>query len=172
MRVEFCSRCGAPVGAPLPVACAACGYEMYLNARPTASLLILDERDRFLALRRSREPMLGRWEVPGGFCDGFEHPADAAVREAREELGAAVVLADFVGMYVGEYLFQDELLPVLDCFWLATLAPGARIVLDPLESSELAWFPLVDPPEMAFRTMDQALRQVARMVVKKGSRRE
>lgn len=145
---------------------------MYLNARPCASLIVLDGAGCFLALLRAREPKLGSWETPGGFCDGFEEPEAAAIREAREELGAAVVLHDFVGMYVGDYLFQDELLPVLDCFWLATLVPGATISLDPVESAELAWFPLAEPPKMAFSTMDRALRDATEVTLKKGSRRE
>jgi 8-oxo-dGTP diphosphatase len=134
---------------------------MFVNARPTASLVVLDG-DRFLALRRAAEPMAGRWETPGGFCDGWEHPAEAAVREGREELGVDVVLGDFVGMYVGSYEFQGETLPVLDSFFTATLPPAHDIVLDPAESSELAWFPLADPPPLAFSTMDAAVREVAR----------
>ncbi|MBB5869944.1 8-oxo-dGTP pyrophosphatase MutT (NUDIX family) [Allocatelliglobosispora scoriae] len=149
---------------------------MFLNARPTGSLILLDGAGCFLSLLRAREPQRGLWELPGGFCDGFEAPFDAAMREGREELGAAVVLHDFVGMYVGEYLYQDELLPVLDSFWLATLAPGETITLDPDEASEMSWLPLAAPPAMAFRTMDRALRDAAAMVagatVKKGSRRE
>jgi mutator protein MutT len=30
------------------------------------------------------------WEFPGGKCDGGESPRDAAIREAREELGVQV----------------------------------------------------------------------------------
>ncbi|WP_433050746.1 NUDIX hydrolase [Dactylosporangium sp. CS-033363] len=111
----------------------------------------------FLAVRRARDPRAGWWDLPGGFCDGFEHPADAAVREAREELGVAVELGEFAGMHIGSYDFQGERLPVLDCFWLATIA-GGEIVLDPAEASEYTWLPLDDPPEMAFPTMDAVLR--------------
>jgi ADP-ribose pyrophosphatase YjhB (NUDIX family) len=134
---------------------------MFVNARPTASLVVVDG-DRFLALRRAIDPKAGLWEVPGGFCDGWEHPADAAVREAQEELGVRIILGDFVGMYIGSYDFQDETLPVLDSFFLATLPIGEQVVLDPSESSELEWFPLHSPPPLAFGTMDEALREVVR----------
>ena len=66
-------------------------------------------------------------------------------------------------MYVGTYEFQDEPLPVLDCFWLARLAPGsAAITLDPAEATEHAWLPLSDPPPLAFSTMESAIREVRR----------
>jgi ADP-ribose pyrophosphatase YjhB (NUDIX family) len=138
--------------------CGACGYAVYVNPRPTGTAIILDG-GRFLAIRRARPPREGWWDLPGGFCDGFELPADAAVREAREELGVSVELGAFAGMHIGTYEFQGEQLPVLDCFWLATIVSG-EIALDPVEATEHAWLPLADPPEMAFPTMDVVLRDV------------
>jgi ADP-ribose pyrophosphatase YjhB (NUDIX family) len=155
---RFCPRCGQALPAAPPTTCAGCGYAQYVNARPTASAIIVEE-GRFLALMRAREPNAGRWDIPGGFCDGWEHPADAAVREAREELGVRVALGDFVGMYLGTYEYQGEKLPVLDCFWLASIVEG-ELAVDPHEASGYAWLPLSDPPQMAFTTMDQALREV------------
>jgi 8-oxo-dGTP diphosphatase len=156
---RYCTRCAAELSSQPPTECPACGYQTFLNARPTASIIILDG-DRFLAIGRAREPNAGKWDLPGGFCDGWELPVDAAVREAREELGVAVRLDQFVGMYVGGYLFQDELLPVLDLFWLASIVEG-ELRLDPSEATGHAWLPLRNPPPMAFSTMDSALRDAA-----------
>jgi 8-oxo-dGTP diphosphatase len=160
VEARFCPRCGKPLPARPPTACGDCGYALYVNARPTGGLVV-HEDGRFLALRRVAEPRAGRWELPGGFCDGWEEPAAAAVREGREELGVEVRLGDFVGMYVGSYEFQGETLPVLDCFFLATL-DGAQVTLDARESSELAWFDLREPPCLAFETMDRALHDAVR----------
>ncbi|HEX6684937.1 MAG TPA: NUDIX hydrolase [Candidatus Limnocylindrales bacterium] len=159
-----CFRCGAPLPGPRPCVCAACGYEAYNNARPTASLLITDERDRVLLLKRVRAPSVGLWETPGGFCDGWENPQETACREGREELGVDVVLGPFLGMYIGDYEFQGELFPVLDCFWLATLPPGVSIVLDPVESSEAGWFSVGALPDLAFDTMRRAIGDYASVV--------
>ncbi|MGC9669263.1 NUDIX hydrolase [Planosporangium sp. 12N6] len=136
--------------------CGSCGYELYLNPRPSGGVVVVDG-DRFLALRRAREPKAGQWELPSGFCDGWEHPVDAAVREAREELGVDVELGPFLGMYLDRYDYQDEALPVLDCFWLARLA-GGPVTVDPREASEFAWLPLGEPPPLAFSSMDRAVR--------------
>jgi 8-oxo-dGTP pyrophosphatase MutT (NUDIX family) len=153
--IAYCSRCAARLAGPPPTTCVACGYQLFVNPRPTGGVVVVDG-DRFLAIRRAREPHAGAWELPGGFCDGFEHPRDTAVREAREELGVPVNLGEFVGMYVGTYRFQDEAVPVLDCFWLATIESG-EIVLDPAEATALTWANLDNPPPMAFSTMDAAL---------------
>jgi ADP-ribose pyrophosphatase YjhB (NUDIX family) len=157
---RFWPRCGGRLASRPPTVCPLCSYTMFVNARPTANVIVLDGAE-FLSLRRAIEPRAGRWELPGGFCDGWEHPADAAVREAREELGVEVKLGALVGSYVGSYEFQGETLPVLDSFYLAD-AGGAQIVVNPAEATEMSWFSLADPPPLAFPTMDIAIRAAAR----------
>lgn len=155
----YCPRCGYPLVQAPPTTCAGCGYEMYLVTRPTGSVIIVRDGE-FLALVRAREPNAGRWDLPGGFCEAWEHPRDAALREAREELGVEVTLGDFVGMHLGCYEYQGEALPVLDCFWQATLS-GGELAVDPAEARGYAWLPLAAPPSMAFATMDRVLGELA-----------
>ena len=152
---RFCPRCGRALPAQPPTTCTACGYALFVNPRPTGTVVIVED-GRFLGIRRSREPRSGLWDLPGGFCDGWELPAEAAVREAREELGLEVRLGAFIGMYVGSYTFQDEVLPILDCFWFASIVDG-ELRLDPDEASEWAWLPLADPPPLAFDTTQRAI---------------
>ena len=153
---RFCPRCAAALPGKPPTTCTACGYALFVNPRPTGTVVIVDNNDRFLGIRRAREPQSGRWDLPGGFCDGLELPAEAAVREAREELNVEVRLGAFIGMYVGRYTFQDEVLPILDCFWFASIVDG-ELRLDPDEASEWAWLPLADPPPLAFVTTERAI---------------
>ncbi|WJK43361.1 NUDIX hydrolase [Solwaraspora sp. WMMA2056] len=157
----YCPRCGNRLAGPPPTRCGRCAYQLFHNARPATNVIVLDATGtRFLAIRRARPPRAGWWETPGGFCDGAEHPAAAAVRECREELGAEVELGELVGLYPGEYEFQDEVLTVLECFYLATLV-GGQLRPDAAEASATAWFPLDAPPPLAFATMDAAVRDVA-----------
>ena len=155
---RFCPRCGTALPAKPRSTCTACGYALFVNPRPTGTVVIVED-GRFLGIRRSREPRSGLWDLPGGFCDGWELPAEAAVREAREELCLQVRLGAFIGMYCESYTFQYEVLPILDCFWFASIVDG-ELRLDPDEASEWAWLPLADPPPLAFVTTERAIADV------------
>jgi 8-oxo-dGTP diphosphatase len=50
-----------------------------------------------LAARRTSPPeAAGRWELPGGKVELGEDPADAVVREVREELGCGVAVTGWL----------------------------------------------------------------------------
>jgi ADP-ribose pyrophosphatase YjhB (NUDIX family) len=156
--IRFCPACAATLPGPPPVACASCGYAQFVNPRPTGVTIIRDGL-RVLVVRRAHEPKAGLWALPGGFCDGFESPAEAAVREAREELTVDIELTGFVGMFIGSYQFQGETLPVLDCFWQARIVAG-KVRPNPRELLGYRWAALGDTPPMAFETMTLALARI------------
>ena len=167
MSRSYCPRCGAELASLPPVRCDQCGYTQFVNPKPCGGVVVIrDAADgvEFLAARRAHEPSMGMWDLPGGFCDGFEHPAETAVREAREEVGIDVTLGPLVGVYLGTYHYQGEALPVLDVYYLAELVAGVPTP-NPQEMSEVAWFPLADPPPLAFPTMDAVIRDAAKLVV-------
>jgi ADP-ribose pyrophosphatase YjhB (NUDIX family) len=63
------------------------------TTRISAYAIIRDE-DRILLCRISSfiEEWAGYWTLPGGGIDFGEHPADAAIREVKEETGLEVAL--------------------------------------------------------------------------------
>ncbi|WP_223159014.1 8-oxo-dGTP diphosphatase [Microcella alkalica] len=87
---------------------------------------------------------VGRLVAPGGKLEPGETPADAAVREVREEVGLEVRPRDLVPIAEIAYPFLDR--PQLSQFsWAFTAsvftgAVGASAELEP------AWFPLASIP--------------------------
>lgn len=65
---------------------------------------ILIRDGELLLLYREDE---GHWEVPGGKVEEDESPTEAAVREAREEIGVEVELEK--PFYSGEFQKDDEI---------------------------------------------------------------
>jgi ADP-ribose pyrophosphatase YjhB (NUDIX family) len=59
--------------------------------QPNLGAAALIERDgKLLLLRRAHAPFEALWNLPAGFVEPHESPAEAAVRETREETGASV----------------------------------------------------------------------------------
>lgn len=68
-----------------------------MDLRVAAYAVITDERGRLLLPHWSEGGRSG-WTLPGGGLDAGEHPADAAVREVREETGYDVEIGDILGV--------------------------------------------------------------------------
>ena len=68
----------------------------HATAKVGANAAVFDDDGRILLVRRADN---GRWDLPGGFVEPNETPPEAAVREAREEAGVEVSVAELVGVY-------------------------------------------------------------------------
>lgn len=66
--------------------CESCERVVWRNPVPTAGLAVVSD-EGVLLTRRTVEPGVGTWVVPGGHLEFDESPEAAAVRELREETG-------------------------------------------------------------------------------------
>lgn len=101
---------------------------------------------RCLLGRRARDPMIGCWEIPGGFVERGEHDAEAAVREIAEELGVDVRLTGLIGTYLEES-DRGEMLAIT-AFTAELLDPEQPVIPDPAEVSDWGWFAPDDLPSI------------------------
>lgn len=65
---------------------------------PSVTIITLDPSGRLLLVKHRDT---GKWVAPGGAVEPCENPADAAVREMREETGLKVKLLGIIGVYGG-----------------------------------------------------------------------
>jgi ADP-ribose pyrophosphatase YjhB (NUDIX family) len=144
----FCSNCAAQLPHDPPVECPTCGVAHYANAKPCGGALVTDDDGRVLLVRRAHDPFDGCWDIPGGFCELREHPADAAVREVREETGLAVETTGLLGMWVDDYGDTGQV--TLNVYFHARVTGGSERP-QPGEVAELGWFAAAElPREVAF----------------------
>lgn len=119
---------------------------------------------RTLLIRRGKEPLLGRWVIPGGTVELGETLEGALVREMIEETGLEVAPVEVLTVFdrihrEGEAVSYHYV--IVD--YLCRLLSGeARAGSDALE---VAWasadeLPAFDLPDKALAVVRQALRRV------------
>ena len=160
---RFCPRCGqAQPDAPVVRSfhCRDCDFLYYFNPAIAVAAFIVDAHQRVLFIRRAKDPGKGKWAVPGGFIDAQETAEDACRREIREEVNLDLAKLEFLCSHPNHYHYHSVTYPVLDLFFVAaTPALHAASALDEVES--VSWLEPsgVDPAEIAFPSMRQALRR-------------
>jgi ADP-ribose pyrophosphatase YjhB (NUDIX family) len=78
-----------------------CRFVQFLD--PKVGAAVLAEQDgKVLLIKRSVEPALGSWCLPGGFIEQGETPTAAAVRECKEESGFDVVITGLIDVFYYE----------------------------------------------------------------------
>ncbi len=139
--MNFCPNCGQRVDLVRPFQCPGCEHWQWSNPKPCAGVLI-EHKGKVLLLYRAFEPWKDHWDIPGGFCDGGEHPDDAAVREVKEELGLDIALTGLLGMWMDTYGVDEHAESTLNIYYLARWGhdKAPSITLDFHEASRTEWF--------------------------------
>ena len=106
LELNYCPRCGHSLKdreafGRVRRFCPACELIVFRDHKVAAGVLVEDGREgKVLLVRRAAGPRQGFWSFPAGFVEFDEQPAEAAVRECREETGLEVEitgLLDVIG---------------------------------------------------------------------------
>lgn len=126
------------------------GRELVLM--PSVTAVIRDAEGRLLLHRRSDD---GQWDLPGGAIDPGEAPAQALVREIREETGLWVVPERILGVFGGRDGFRStypngDQVEYTDIVFACRAVGGELASLDG-EATEFRYFAPADLPAIPFR---------------------
>ena len=132
------------------------GHELLVL--PSVSVLLVDGAGRLLLVREAGHD--DGWGVLGGAVDVGESPAQAAVREAREEIGVDVELVRLLDVLGGpdyEVCYPNgDRVAYVDAVYEARVVRGSPVVSDG-ELSELAWFEPGELPGLELTRFARAL---------------
>jgi 8-oxo-dGTP pyrophosphatase MutT (NUDIX family) len=124
---------------------------------PTVAVLVRDDADRLLLVRSVDT---GRWQTIGGTVEPDEDPADAAVREAREEAGVDVELRGILAVTGGpEFRLTYPNGDVCSCVTIiydAVIVGGAPAP-DQDEVSDVGWFGMAELPDLDVNEINRHL---------------
>jgi len=134
--------------------------------RVVSKVVVMNSKDEVLMAKSARGFFTGCWTLPGGFVDYGEHPRDAAVREAKEELGIKIVISDSNGecgpVNPGDdgVIIQNEIFNEEGINWLSftysciTDLEGQEIHPKDGEIEEAKWFTLEEALAIAVSKFD------------------
>lgn len=132
------------------------GHDLLLL--PSVSVLPVDEAGRLLLVTETGHT--DGWHVLGGAVDIGESPADAAVREAREEIGVEVRLVRLIDVLGGpEYEVRypnGDQVAYVSVVYEARIIDGSPTPSDG-ELSDVAWFEPAELPALRLSRFTRAL---------------
>ena len=135
---RYCNRCNEPI---------------YENPIPATCMVVVDNKDRVLLVKRSVEPKKGFWCLPGGFMELGETPEKAALRELKEETGLAGKIDMLFGVSANPSALYHTVLMV---GYLVKSYSGSLIAGD--DANDAAYFHYNELPEIAFESHASFIR--------------
>ena len=131
--------------------CTRCGFVAYQNPKiVVGSVVHVPAEGGILMCRRAIEPRRGYWTLPAGYMELGETPAEAAMREAREEALAAIRIDGLLALYTVRRLGQVQIMH------RATLDGAYGVGEESLEVRVFGW-DAIPWEEVAFPTVVYAL---------------
>lgn len=112
-----------------------------VRERSAARVILVDDAGRVLVVRGHdvNQPERSWWFTVGGGIDAGETPAQAALRETREEVGITLTEADLVGPVLtrtGIFDFFAETCRQHEVFYLARVADAVEVSADGWTAAE------------------------------------
>lgn len=148
----YCHYCGGKLSQKFMegknrLFCKSCNKPIYENPIPASCIVVPDNEENVLLVKRSIEPRKGYWCLPGGFMELGENPDQSALRELKEETGLSGRIDMLLGITsnVSPVYFTVLMMGYLVKDYTGTLKAGD-------DAADAAWFHPEELPEIAFES--------------------
>jgi len=131
MEMNFCRRCGTKL-ANIQGHVFRCknDHTIFNNESPAVGVLLVNDKKEVLMAIRAIDPGKGRFDMPGGFCDGAETYEEAVARELQEELNITpddYEHLEYIGSFCDPYAYAGEEQSVLAGVFTARIKPDVTL---------------------------------------------
>lgn len=104
---RFCPNCQKSIKLiDKVIDCSSCGFHFYLNPVPTTAIILENDNEEIIFVKRKFPPKKDYWDLPGGFIEFKETAEEAIKREVKEEINLEIKNPLFLGSYVGFYPYK------------------------------------------------------------------
>jgi ADP-ribose pyrophosphatase YjhB (NUDIX family) len=134
--------------------CDHCGHIHFEEPKVAAGVLVTQD-GKVLLVRRIMEPKRGMWSLPAGFVDAEEDPAEAAVREVREETGLVIEIEGLLDVFHGKEHPNGASIVII---YIGRVRSGQIEAGDDVDGVD--FFDPTDLPPIAFEATKKALKHL------------
>ncbi|ETR73738.1 MAG: NUDIX hydrolase [Candidatus Magnetoglobus multicellularis str. Araruama] len=150
MEKKFCHFCSAKlircfIDGRERYYCEKCQTPIYENPVPANAIVVIDNADRLLLVKRAVAPKEGYWCLPGGFMELHEKPELSALRELAEETGIHGKIDRLLGLTTHD---SPRYQTILMIGYLVRQYQGVLHAGD--DASDVRFFDTNSLPEIAF----------------------
>ena len=129
-----------------------------MSNRPQVGIATFVVKDgKILMLKRIGAHGANTWSLPGGHLEYGEEPAQAARREAFEELGIQIKNIR-LAPYTND-IFEKEDKHYITLFFVADFDSGAPVIKEPDRIEDFGWFAWDQMPRPLFLPIENLLKQ-------------
>ena len=152
-NVRYCLRCGSPLNiqhdreGKLRPQCPACGWIYYLNPVPAVAIVVINERNELLLIKRRFDPKAGMWALPSGYMEINMSPEENAIAELQEETGLEGEIDHCIGWHYGHSPIYHKILSI----GFRMQATGGVLCAGD-DAMEAEFYPIDKVPPIAFQS--------------------
>jgi 8-oxo-dGTP pyrophosphatase MutT (NUDIX family) len=126
-----------------------------------AAYIILRKENKVLLIRRANTGYLdGFYSLPSGHIDGEEPAIQAAVREAKEEVGIDIDASDLHFVHVIHRVAEEKDHERVDFFFETSKWKGETTNREPEKCDDIQWFSDDNLPAQLSPVVKQALQKI------------
>lgn len=127
-----------------------------------AAFVILEREGKILLARRFQTGYAdGHYQMPSGHVEAGELPSDAAIREAKEEIGVTINPADLEWVHTVYRINEtDRVSDYVDFFFRATTWEGEPSICEPEKCDDLLWSSVDALPDSTIQTIKHTLARI------------
>ncbi|HQO18289.1 MAG TPA: NUDIX hydrolase [Candidatus Cloacimonas sp.] len=150
-NVNYCLRCGHLLELKkdnenkLRPHCPACNWIYYKNPIPAVAIVLFNENNELLLVKRRLKPKAGFWALPSGYMEINLTPEENALQELEEETGLKGKIIHCVGWFYGKSPIYERVLSI----GFRIKAIGGKLQAGD-DAVDAKFFPLNNLPVIAF----------------------
>jgi ADP-ribose pyrophosphatase YjhB (NUDIX family) len=128
--------------------------DIYPTPNVSVRALVFNERKQLLLVK---EASLGTWSLPGGWCDLFETPSEAIIKEVIQEAGIHIKVEKLLGISDRIKYKTNKKWSEYAVMFLATIIEDTKVFGH--EVSEVGFFDLNNLPELSFKSNIEEIKR-------------